>query len=402
MGHQHSGPSLGFASARFTLARFPSSDCWCMTNTIERLECWVLRAPIAEPVANAFGTMTNRPAVFLRITASDGAHGWGEVFSNFPQVGAEHRGRLVASIFAPLLVGFAADEPQAVRSMLDQRTRLMAIQCGEPGPFAQIGGAVDQAMWDLTARRAGVPLWKHLGGDSGRVRVYASGIGPGKVVDVMLAKQREGYGAFKLKVGFGAQRDVANLRDARAALGDDAPIMCDANQAWTAQDAAARITELAPYRPYWIEEPISADQPHQAWQALAQASEVPLAAGENLRGEQAFADAMQGDYLRFVQPDVGKWGGISGGLAVARRASALGIAYCPHWLAGGVGLAASMHALAGSGLPGGWAEVDANPNPLREQVFPLDIRDGWAVLPDAPGLGVEPDLRQLAEFVVRV
>jgi len=373
-----------------------------MPATITRIECWVLRAPISEPVANAFGAMTNRPAVFLRISASDGAFGWGEVFSNFPQVGAEHRARLVSSIFAPLLNGCGAEDPGAVRAMLDARTRLMAIQCGEPGPFAQIAGAVDQAIWDMSARRAGLPLWRHLGGNSGKVRVYASGIGPDKVVDVMRAKHALGYRAFKLKVGFGSARDVANLSAARVALGDDAVIMCDANQAWSAQDAPQRIAELAPFRPYWIEEPIAADQPPAAWAALARSSAVPLAAGENLRGLSAFEEAVAAGYLRFVQPDVGKWGGIGGGLAVARMALAQGVAYCPHWLAGGVGLAASMHALAAAGAAQGWAEVDANPNPLREQVFPLKVADGWVQLSESPGLGVVPDLAQLAPYIVAV
>jgi len=68
----------------------------------------------------------------------------------------------------------------------------MAIQCGEPGPFAQITGAVDQALWDMAARRAKLPLWQLLGGSSARVRVYASGIGPDKVVAVALAKQARG------------------------------------------------------------------------------------------------------------------------------------------------------------------------------------------------------------------
>ncbi len=370
-----------------------------MTTRIEHLECWVLRAPIATPVANAFGAMTNRPAVFLRVTASDGVQGWGEVFSNFPQVGAEHRARLVASIFAPLLAGVSADDPAPARMHLELRTRQMAIQCGEPGPFAQIAGAVDQALWDIAARRAGVPLWEHLGGGN-RVRVYASGIGPDAVVDVALGKRAEGYRAFKLKVGFGAQRDVANLAAMRAALGDDATIMCDANQAWTPEDAPARIAELAPYRPLWIEEPIAADEPHDAWRAVAHASTVPLAAGENLRGLAAFDDALDAGYLAFVQPDVGKWGGISGGLDVARQADALDIAYCPHWLAGGVGLAASMHALAASGSANGFAEVDANPNPLREAVFPFVVDDGWVTLSNAPGLGVVPDLAALAPLIV--
>nr|MBP6853961.1 mandelate racemase/muconate lactonizing enzyme family protein [Rhodoferax sp.] len=249
-----------------------------MPTTIENLECWVLRAPITVPVANAFGAMTNRPAVFLRITASDGVQGWGEVFSNFPQVGAEHRARLVRSIFAPLLQSGVSDDPEAVRALLGQRTRQMAIQCGEPGPFAQIIGAVDQALWDIAARRAGVPLWKLLGGHSGRVRVYASGIGPDDVVDVMQEKWQAGYRAFKLKVGFAEGRDAANLHAARSALGEAATLMVDANQAWLPEQAQTRIAALAPYRPFWIEEPIGADQPHAAWVALARSSPVPLAA----------------------------------------------------------------------------------------------------------------------------
>ena len=370
-----------------------------MTTRIERVECWVFRAPIAEPVANAFGAMTNRPAVFLRVAASDGAWGWGEVFSNFPQVGAEHRARLVDSIFAPLLIGVAADDPAPARALLEERTRPMAIQCGEPGPFAQIAAALDQALWDIAARRAGMPLWQLLGGQP-RVRVYASGIGPEHAAATALAKRAAGYRAFKLKVGFGKERDAANLAAMRAALGEEATIMCDANQAWTPQEAATRIAELAPQRPLWIEEPIAADHAHSAWRALAAASAIPLAAGENLRGQQAFDEAIDAGYLGFVQPDVGKWGGISGGLAVARHAAARNLAYCPHWLAGGVGLAASMHTLAGSGNARGYAEVDANPNPLREEVFGFAVVDGWVSLSDAPGLGVEPDLLRLAKYLV--
>ena len=371
-----------------------------MATRIERVECWVLRAPIAEPVANAFGAMTNRPAVFLRIAASDGAWGWGEVFSNFPQVGAEHRARLVDSIFAPLLAGEVADGPAPIRALLDRRTRQMAIQCGEPGPFAQITGAVDTALCDLAARRAGVPLWKHLGGRGNRIRVYASGIGPARVAEIGIAKHADGYRAFKLKVGFDAQRDVDNLAAMRSALGAGAVIMCDANQAWTPDEAAPRIAALAPFGPHWIEEPIGADQPHASWRELAANCEGPLAAGENLRGREAFIGALDGGYLAYVQPDVGKWGGVSGGLDIARHAAVRGVAYCPHWLAGGLGLAASMHALAASGSERGYAEVDANPNPLREEVFPFAIEDGWVTLSDAPGLGVEPDLARLARFIL--
>src|SRR5687767_10123964 len=371
-----------------------------MRPTIIRLECWVLRAPIAEPLANAFGAMSNRPALWLRVSASDGAYGWGEVFSNFPTVGAEHRARLVESIFAPLLENAVLQAPGEMRQLLEARTRVMAIQCGEPGPFAQIIGAIDQALWDMSARRDGQPLWKHLGGENPRVRVYASGLGPDDVVKTAAGKRAEGFRAFKLKVGFAGDRNRDNLAALRDAMGKDATIMVDANQAWSAEQARARIEELLPYAPHWIEEPIAADEPLDAWKRLFAETGAPLAAGENMRGEASFAAAIDAAYLRFVQPDVGKWGGLTGCAAVGRLAVARGIAFCPHWLAGGVGLAASMHLLAAVG-GAGFAEVDANPNPLREEVFPMHVENGAVTLSDAPGLGIAPDLARLRRYVVR-
>ena len=372
-----------------------------MPPTIARLDAHLFHAPIATPVRNAFGAITSRPAVLVRLEASDGVHGWGEAFGNFPPGGAAHRASLAAHVFSPLVAGGPADDPAALRAALERRTEVMAIQCGEPGPFAQVIGAIDQAAWDLAARRAGQPLWRFLGGTDPRVRVYASGIGPDDVVDVARAKRDEGYRAFKLKVGFGATRDLVNLAALRGALGADATIMLDANQAWSPNEARARLAELAPHRPHWIEEPIRADEPLVQWQWLARDVGVPLAAGENLRGAGQFREAIDAGFLAYVQPDVGKWGGISGCADVARHAAARGVTLCPHWLAGGVGLAASMHLTAATGTAASFVEVDANPNPLREDVFSFDLRDGVVTLGDAPGLGVEPDLRALASLASR-
>jgi L-alanine-DL-glutamate epimerase-like enolase superfamily enzyme len=141
-----------------------------------------------------------------------------------------------------------------------------------------------------------------------------------------------------------------------------------------------------------------ADEPAAAWRSLAEGSPVPLAAGENLRGPSAFVEAL--DWLAFVQPDVGKWGGVSGAAEVAHAAAKRGVTMCPHWLAGGVGLAASLHVVAAFGSQGSFCEVDANPNPLREDVCPMTVSDGTVVLGDAPGIGIDPDLARLARFSV--
>jgi L-alanine-DL-glutamate epimerase-like enolase superfamily enzyme len=374
--------------------------------TIERVECWAFRAPIATPVKAAVGTLANRPAVVIRVTARDGAWGWGEVFCNFPPMGAEHRARIVRDIVEPLLIGGPSEDPAQVWRMLTERLRRMALQAGEPGPMAQVAAAVDQALWDLNARRTGMPLWRAIAqafgmSADGRVRLYASGIGPDKVAETALAKRAQGYTAFKFKIGFEPARDLANFRDIRAALGADAQIMVDANQAWSPETAPARLAALEPFAPYWVEEPLAADEALCDWRSLADGTSLALAAGENIRGHADFQAALDNAHLRFIQPDVGKWGGISACAAIAWQAEQIGVTFCPHWLGGGVGLAASLHLRAALG-PRGLVEVDANPNALREEIYTPGTPDaeGWVRLGETPGMGVEPDLAALAPFRV--
>lgn len=372
---------------------------------ITRVRAWVFRVPIAQPVTTSFGQLKDRPAVFVRLDASDGAWGWGEVFCNFPQVGAEHRARLLEGLLAPLVLGQPCHEAPALWQQLHTQLHRVALQCGEPGPFAQTAGAIDQAVWDMNARRAGLPLWQFAApeGQTGqpRVQVYASGLGPNAVGQTALAQQAQGYRAFKFKVGFAPEVDIANFQEIRDALGPSATIMVDANQAWSMQEAPQRMAALAALAPLWIEEPVAADTPHADWQQLSQALQpwagTALAAGENLRGHAQFEAALAAGYLRYIQPDVAKWGGITGCRDVALMAARYNATFCPHWLGGGIGLAASLHLRAAMGLAG-YAEVDANPNPLRELIFAPPVIDGCVTLSSAPGLGFEPDLAALQAF----
>ncbi|GAB1578866.1 mandelate racemase/muconate lactonizing enzyme family protein [Bordetella petrii] len=363
------------------------------------LQVHVLRYPVEQPVRTSFGVMHDRPAVFVRVEDRDGAHGWGEVWCNFPACGAEHRARLVDSVLRPLLVGRAYAAPAEAYAHLSAATAVLALQAGEPGPMAQAIAGVDLALWDLCARRAGQPLWAFLGGADDRVAVYASGINPDDPEHVVSRKRQEGYRAFKLKLGFGQERDLGNLRRVRALLGPGVPLMADANQGWDAPVAATMAQAMAELDIAWLEEPLRADRPLAEWQALAHQSPVPLAAGENCLGADAFRGVIEGAFLRVVQPDLAKWGGISGVLPVARAIRAAGLRYCPHYLGAGVGLMASAHVLAAVDDAGnhGLLEIDANDNPLRTLLSgPLaQLRDGVARLGQAPGIGIEPDLPAL-------
>jgi L-alanine-DL-glutamate epimerase-like enolase superfamily enzyme len=368
-------------------------------SIITRIDVHVFRAPIAVPVLNSFGAITGRPMTLVSVTDSDGIVGWGEIWCNFPQVGAEHRARLVKSVFAHLLIERPLTDPNEQFAQLERQVAAQVLQTGEQGPFAQCLAGIDQALNDLAARRAGVPLWRYLGGVSPKVPVYASGIGPDDVERIATRHWSAGFRAFKLKVGFGRERDLANLDMMRHALPEAATLMTDANQAWSATEAISMAAAMERHQLAWLEEPITADAPWPAWQALAAAVSIPLAAGENLRGDAAFEAAIASRSLRVLQPDIGKWGGFSRCVAIGRRAVAAGLRFCPHWLAGGVGLMASLHLRAAVGGDG-VAEWDANPNPLRER-FPLPaVDDGVVTLSDEPGLGFQPDLMPLAGFRV--
>ena len=365
-----------------------------------RVETFLLEAPITNPVRNSFRTLTARPALLIRITDYDGATGWGEVWCNYPPGGAAHRARLLEQVVAPLIVGRRFADPAAAFDHLDQATRVPAIQCGEPGPFAQVVAGIDIALWDLAARRAGIPLWRQLGG-SASVRVYASGLGPDHPEQLAAQKMDDGYRAVKVKVGFDTATDARNLRALRDLLGNNNALMVDANQRWTGAQAAVAGAAFAEFKLEWLEEPIPADEAVAHWQTLARALTTPLAAGENLRGLESFSNAITSSALAVIQPDIGKWGGFTGGLKLAAMANKAGVRFCPHWLGGGIGLLASLNLLAAADAQG-WGEVDANPNPLRESLLPADfkVRDGRVQLGESPGLGYEPDPDVLQRFSV--
>lgn len=367
---------------------------------LAKVEALVFRAPIARPVQTSFGTMHDRPAVLVRVEDRDGCVGWGEIWCNFPAVGAEHRARVLESVVAPILLEREWATPRQAFQEASRRLHVLGIQCGEPGTIAQAIAGADLALWDLAARRAGQPLWRLLGGTA-RVGVYASGLNPTGPEELAAAKRDEGFRAFKLKVGFGAERDLQNLRTLRELFGADTALMVDANQAWTAEVAADMSRRLSEYAPKWLEEPIAADRPLAEWQQLAAASPVPIAAGENMRGEEHFREAVECGAFAVIQPDPGKWGGFSGCVPVAHQAIAGGRMFCPHWLGGGLGLVASMHLKAAVGGPG-YVEVDSNPNPLRALLaspYPRVV-EGTITLAAEPGLGVAPDLDAAREFRV--
>ena len=366
---------------------------------IARLDVYALEAKIETPVTTSFGSIPARVSALLRIEDTDGHAGWGEIWGNFPSITCAYRAALACKVLPEPLLGAAVETPGAFCIQLANKLRVLAVQAAEPGPISAVLAATNQALWDLAARRQALPLRRALNEDAGEtVPVYASGLNPTDSVEVAVRAREAGYRAFKLKIGFGDDVDRRNLHGLRLTMKEGEQLFVDANQRWSLGEALGQITMLEAMDVDWWEEPMLAEAPASDWRVLRDSTLLPLAGGENLRDMDAFRTAFS--YLAFVQPDLGKWGGIDGCLAIARSALKHNCTYCPHWLSGGVGLMHSAHLLAAAGGDG-LLEVDANPNPLRSRIVDpaTGIFEGRLHMVDAPGIGIESPIDDLSEFV---
>jgi len=180
--------------------------------------------------------------------------------------------------------------------------------------------------------------------------------------------------------------------------------MIDANQAWRSpQEAAENINALSRFDLSWIEEPLRANVAETDWQTLRGMTDVPLAAGENLPTLDAVDAYWQKSLFSFMQPDIGKIGGFTGLLRIFGNRdtdeSSTQRVYCPHWLGGMVGLAASAHLLTVVG-DAGLLEVDVNENPIRESLADWNLKsseEGRINLPSGDGIGIVPDVALMKE-----
>ena len=368
---------------------------------IEKIETFVYRYPLANPVQTSFGIMLDRPMVLVKVTDHDGVIGWGEIWCNFPNVGAEHRARLTDSVVAPLLIGEHFKDCVDAFEHLTAKTWVLGLQTAEIGPLAQVIAGLDIALHDLVGKRQQQPLWQLLGGISNVVPAYASGINPVGAAQMGERALAAGFTNLKLKIGFGAEIDRENIEELSRLIGGGGGLMVDANQAFDVASAIKFLTVLDEFDLKWLEEPIPVDRPNSEWQQLKSCTHIPLAGGENIFGNDAFDAALAANVLSVIQPDLAKWGGLSMTVPLARKIIAAGQRYCPHYLGGGVGLVASAHALAAVGGDG-MLEVDGNTNPLREALVGdmLSNVHGVAELGSDPGLGYIPDIAAISRYLV--
>lgn len=210
-----------------------------------------------------------------------------------------------------------------------------------------------------------------------------------------------GWSYFKLKVGANRQDDLRRARLMREEIGPEGRLMMDANQYWDVDEAIEYIQALAPYQPWWIEEPTSPDDVLGHATIARAVAPIKVATGEHVQNRIIFKQFFQANAIEFCQIDACRLGGVNEVLAVLLMAAKFGIPVCPH--AGGVGLCEYVQHLSifdyicvSASLENRVLEYV---NHLHEHfLHPVLIRNGHYMPPIAPGYSIEMHLPSLVEY----
>ena len=365
-----------------------------------------LRVPIPESQQHVsdLGRTTSFDSTLVRVETECGLVGHGESKEGVGSVANCHAvAAAVNKNFGPALIG---EDPRDIARLWERmyngsrdhyaldRGRVFPILGRRGLGVAAIGG-IDIALWDILGQSLGVPVWRLLGGRKAqRMPAYASGgwADAGGIGEQLLGYvERGGFKAVKMRVGV-MDGDVLNsvnrVKAARAALGDDIGLMCDAHGTFSVPEAKRFCRMVEDCNLAWFEEPVTSDD-RRGYTEVRAATAIPIAAGESEFTRHDFRDLIDARAVDVLQPDLAICGGITEAMRIAALASAHNLGLAPHLWAGAPAFAAGMHVAAAS--PAGFIleySLGANPllHDLVEESFP--VKDGMLEIPDRPGLGL--------------
>ena len=364
-----------------------------MSMRIVKVDCYTLDIPFDAGARqdrflgpNAWNKLTT---LLVRVETDTGLVGWGKAFAYSC---ADAVRAAVETMVAPAIIGMDATDIAGINRHCQQSLHLF----GRYGITMFAISGVDIALWDIAAKRARMPLYQLLGGawrDS--IPAYSSLFRYGEadlVAEKCKQSVEDGYAAVKL-------HEVTEecVAAAREALGPGVPLMVDTNCPWTPEEAREMALRFKPYDLKWLEEPIFPPDDHVALAQLRAETGVPLAAGENHCTAIQFRDMANAHAVDYLQPSVTKVGGITELRKVATVAETTGTTLMPHSPYFGPGWLATLHLMAA--LPqSGWIERFYMTVEASTSGDFITMRDGGFVIPQEPGLGLDPEPDVIKEY----
>jgi len=365
---------------------------------ITKLEPIILHAPVTRgTISDSTHTLSHWGAPGVAVHTDRGLVGYGLSGTHAHLPTDRMIVDCILNSYGPLLIG---EDPREVRALWEKLHKHGEIcWVGRAGITHLALAAIDIALWDLKAKDAGQPLWKLLGG-SAQKKVEAYNTDGGWlnwpletiIADCKKLVLEDGYRAIKIKVGNPSpQQDLCRIEAVRNALGPTVRIMTDVNGRWNLPQALQTARRMAEFDITWIEEPIYFDD-IEGHRRLAETIQIPIAVGEQLYTSSQFRDFIHSGAVHYVQPDVVRLAGITEFMQVADLARCYNLPVVPH-----VGDMCQVHAhlcFAHSACD----LLEYIPWLQEWMEDPVRVKDGYYLAPDAPGAGMTPNRRALAEI----
>jgi galactonate dehydratase len=361
---------------------------------LSQIETW-----ITNPHAGQDSWGQVKPFLFVRLTLSDGQTGWGEAFV------LPCREKAVAEIIHALGAALAAQDHQTPRVLRDLAARISDKHRGLD--FSAATSALEIALWDIHGKQMQKPLRELLGGHrNGGIPIYANiwSETQWRATDLVnRAKQLRSQGYTALKIHPFQNHTLEEATDAvamvRAAIGPDTRLMVDLDSCLDAETALRFADRIAPYAPYWLEEPTDGGDV-DALARVAHGTALRIVTGERQCSGLAFKAILGVGAAGILNPDIAGLGGILDMLDLAALAEQKGVALSPHcWNSMTVACSAMLHLCAA--LPNAeMAEIYPEYLAFGEQFARVGytLHGAHATLSDAHGLGVEMDAEALHAY----
>ncbi|CAH0999771.1 D-Ala-D/L-Ala epimerase [Neolewinella maritima] len=345
---------------------------------VHQISLFPLRVALRRPFVISLGALTHAENLFVRVRTTDGQEGWGEA-SPFPTIHGETLPGAVATAkwLAPGLLGCAIDSAPAYTAHLNRKLH---------GNYA-VKSAFDMALHDLAAQQAGLPLYRFLGGRSNRT-LYTDYTVSLSTPDEMVAAAQEivaaGFPVIKVKLGRGAEDDVARIAAISAAVGPDIPLRIDANQGWTFNEAVVALRGMERFHIQHCEAPID----RYDWMRLPELrrqTSIPLMADESCWNADDARRLLAIGAVDRINIKLSKSGGLYGAQKIAQATNVP--LQVGGFLESRLGFTAAAH-FALSAERVAYCDFDT---PLMQSQDPVEGgivygADGAITVPDTPGL----------------